>query len=95
LGLRNPKKERKKERTFDGRAMAKELTFVADSDHQIMCKWTRRTRINNAVWIVHMSGNLAPASCGCSWMHRRKPPTQIEALLFELAKKILWAKGDF
>jgi len=39
--------------------------------------------------IMHMSGNLAPASCGCTSMHRdrRKPPTQIEGPVFELAKK--------
>jgi len=70
------------------RSQAPEV-FVAESGHQIRCKWARRMRIDDAVRILHMSGNLAPAPCGCSWTHRRKPPPQIEGPLLELAKKIL------
>jgi len=55
---------------------------------QIRCKQARQTRINDAVRIVHMSGNLATVLCDCSMTHRKKPPTHIEGSLFVSAKKI-------
>jgi len=34
---------------------------------------SRRTRIDDAVWIMHMLGNPAQAPRGCNWTHRSKP----------------------
>jgi len=68
--------------------------FVADSGHRIRCKLAHRTRTDNAVRIVHVSGNLVPAPSGCRWHTARKPPCRIEGPLFDTAKKdIVGEKG--
>jgi len=62
-------------------------SLVANSGHRIRCKRACRTRIDDAVRIVHVFGNLVPSPRGCRWRTAKQPPIWIEGPLFDTTKK--------
>jgi len=77
------------EATFVRGNIRLEATFVADTGNRIRCKLARRTCTDDAVRIVHVSGDLVPAPARLQMAQHMKPPCRIEGPLFDTAKKIL------